>query len=225
MERFWSEYASVSLFKEDKVVLLEWKKPAHLENYRQPTLFALKLLQDNPGSNFVVDARNGFEDDARDVEWGFRYLLPEMAKTSCRFVCFIMNEVNDIEAEMDMWTLEFGKYFAVTRAEDYNGAIYSLNHYIFADVRYAIRAGEREEFIKKLLEEQIATSSRQEPGNIKYEVCVPVDSLNEVCISELWTNQAEQKRHAQTEHYGRLTELKKRYVEEVVVCSYQVVGD
>ena len=222
MKEFCSEYASVRLVEESQVVLLEWKKAAYLENYRQPTSFALQLLQDNPGTNFVIDARNGFEDDTRDVEWGFQYLLPEMSKTSCRCICFIMNQVNDIEAEMDMWTIEFGKYFGVTRAESFEQAIYSLNHYIFADVKYKIKDGKREEFINRLMEEQIMKESRQEPGNIKYEVSVPVDSLNEVCITELWTNQAEQKRHTQTEQYARLTELKKQYVEAVEICCYQV---
>lgn len=127
MTEFYSEHAEVKYIKEDKVVLLTWKKPAYLENYRMPTEFALELLRNNEGSNFIIDARNGFEDDKRDVEWGFSYLLPEMAKTSCRFVCFIMNEINDIEDEMDMWTIEFGKYFAVTKVRGYDEAKASMN--------------------------------------------------------------------------------------------------
>ncbi len=222
MKEFCSEYASVRLIEEKQIVLLEWKKAAYLEDYRQPTSFALELLRDNPGTNFVIDARNGFEDDTRDVEWGFQYLLPEMSKTSCRYICFIMNRVNDIEAEMDMWTLEFGRYFGVARAETFEQAIYSLNHYIFADVKYKIKDGKREEFISRLLEEQIVERSKQEPGNIKYEIGVPVDSPNEVCITELWVNKAEQKRHGQTKQYARLTELKKQYVESVEICNYQV---
>jgi len=222
MKVFCSEYARVRFLEENQAVFLEWKKPAYIENYRQPTEFALNLLQANPGSNLIIDARNGFEDDVRDVEWGFQYLLPEMSKTSCRFVSFIMNQVNDIEAEMEMWMLEFAKYFAVTRAEDFEQAVYSLHHYIFADVKYVIKDGKREEFINCLEQESILTKSRQEPGNIKYEVCVPVDSSNEVCITELWINQREQRMHGQTEHYARLAELKKQYVESVEICCYQV---
>ncbi|MNC52282.1 hypothetical protein D3C75_1016210 [compost metagenome] len=66
-----------------------------------------------------MDARNGFEDDPADVEWAFSALLPEMAKTNCKTVVFIMNEVNAIEDEMDMWTMEFMKYFSVQRTSDY----------------------------------------------------------------------------------------------------------
>lgn len=218
---FCSEYAEVTYVKEDNVVLLTWKKPAYLENYRNPTECALQLLRSNAGSNFIVDARNGFEDDKRDVEWGFNYLLPEMSKTSCRFVCFIMNEVNDIEGEMDMWTMEFGKYFAVTRAEDYEAAKATMSHYILANVRYTIMPGKRSEFLEKLTAAGIAEASRQEPGNISYEVSIPMDSADVICLLERWTNSHEQKRHATTKHYEVLTELKKEYVEKVDICCYK----
>ena len=61
MKEFCSEYARVRLIEEKQVVLLEWKKATYLENYRQPTSFALELLRDNPGTNFVIDARNILE--------------------------------------------------------------------------------------------------------------------------------------------------------------------
>jgi len=34
-----------------------------------------------------------------------------------------MNEVNDIEDEMDMWTKEFSKYFTVKKVTCYEDAI------------------------------------------------------------------------------------------------------
>ena len=71
----------------------------------------------------MFDARNGFEDNKADVEWGFSFLLPEMAKTDCKYVVFIMNEVEEIEEEMDMWTKEFKKYFVVKKVENYSEAI------------------------------------------------------------------------------------------------------
>lgn len=129
MENFDSDYASVIYMKADNVVLLTWKKEAHLDNYRMPTSFVLELLRKYEGSNFVVDARHGFEDDKRDVEWGFTYLLPNMSKTTCKYVCLIMNEINSIEEEMDMWTLELSKYFTVTRTTDYSSAVMILDKY------------------------------------------------------------------------------------------------
>ena len=105
---FSSEYADVQLWKNK--VLLTWKKEARLDDYRRPTTAALELMRKH-GCDLVIDARNGFEDDKADVEWGFSFLLPEMAKTGCKTVWFIMTEVNEAEIgeEMDMWTAEFLK--------------------------------------------------------------------------------------------------------------------
>lgn len=218
---FESEYAEVTYIEEDGIVLLCWKKEARLENYREPTLFALELLRKHEGSNFVVDARNGFEDDKHDVNWGFTVLLPAMAKTTCRFVCFIMNKINDIAEEMDMWTVEFGKYFAVTRAADYNHAILTMKKCIYANVRYEITEGKREEFLKQLEKIGMAENSRREPGNISYEVLLPIESQNAVCLNEMWINEHEQKKHGKTEHYRLLSELKEKYVESVHIVCYQ----
>ena len=120
---FDSEFSNVKYLAEDNIVLLTWKKFCCYEDYRNPTIFALELLKKYPNSNFVVDARNGFEDEKEDVEWGFSILLPAMSNTDCKNVVFIMNEVNEIEAEMDMWTQEFMKYFTVNKVKCYEEAV------------------------------------------------------------------------------------------------------
>ena len=112
---FDSEFSNVKYSKEDNVVLLTWKKFCSYDDYRAPTLFALELLKKHQDSNFVIDARNGFEDVKADVEWGFSVLIPAMSKTDCKIVVFIMEEVNEIEDEMDMWEKEFVKYFKVKK--------------------------------------------------------------------------------------------------------------
>ena len=119
---FDSEFSNVKYLEKENIVLLKWKKFCCYDDYRNPTTFALNLLRENPDSNFVIDARNGFEDEKADVELGFSFLLPEMAKTDCRYVIFIMNEVNEIEEEMDMWTREFMNYFVVKKVEDFSQA-------------------------------------------------------------------------------------------------------
>ncbi len=97
-----------------------------MDNYRKPTTFACDLLAKIKGSNFIVDSISGF-DDERDVRWGFSTLLSLMKKNDCKIVCFIMNSVNEIEEEMDMWTKEFRKYFDVIKASSYDKAIYKMN--------------------------------------------------------------------------------------------------
>ena len=119
---FDSEFCNVKYLEEEKIVLLIWKKFCCLDDYRKPTIFALELMKQNRNINFVIDARNGFEDIKADVEWGFSFLLPEISKTDCNYVVFIMNKINEIEEEMDMWTKEFMKYFVVKKVEDYSQA-------------------------------------------------------------------------------------------------------
>jgi hypothetical protein len=125
-KEFDTEFCNVKYMEEDKVVLLTWKKFSSFDNYRRPATFALDLLREYPGSSFIVDARNGFEDEKEDVEWGFSFLIPNMAKTGCTKVAFIMNEVSDIKEEMDMWTKEFLKYFRVDKVDSYEKAIQKL---------------------------------------------------------------------------------------------------
>jgi hypothetical protein len=116
---FDSEFCNVRYISKDNIVFLTWKKFCCYDDYRNPTMFALELLKKYPNSDFVVDARNGFEDKKEDVEWGFSVLLPAMSKTDCKNVVFIMNEVNEIEEEMDMWTKELMKYFTVKKVKCY----------------------------------------------------------------------------------------------------------
>jgi len=123
---FESQYGMVEYVKEDNVILLTWKEKCSYDDYRNATLDALSGLQKYKHSNFVVDARNGFEDEKEDVEWGFNILLPAMSKTTCKAVVFIMEAVGNIEEEMDMWTKEFMRYFEVIKVDSYVKAISAL---------------------------------------------------------------------------------------------------
>ncbi len=219
---FDSEFSNVRYIEEDNVVFLQWKKFCCFEDYRKPATFALELLRQFPASNLIVDARNGFEDTKEDVEWGFSVLLPEMAKTQCKYVVFIMNEVNDIEEEMDFWTKEFGKYFGVCRTASYEDAIKAIHTELLLHVIYKVKEGKRDEFIRKVKESGIMTASLQEPGNLCYEYYYPTDDNNSVLLVESWTNVQAQQFHCRTEHFQKLSELKNEYVEAVSIKKYNV---
>lgn len=120
---FDSQYGNVEYVESDNVILLTWKEKCSHDDYRNVTLAALNGLQKYKHSNFIVDARNGFEDEEEDVEWGFTILLPAMSKTTCHTVIFIMDTIGDIEEEMDMWTKEFRRYFEVQKVDSYTKAL------------------------------------------------------------------------------------------------------
>lgn len=222
MNEFNSEYCNVKYIEADKTVVLTWKKFACYDDYRNPTNFAWNLLNIYPGSNLIVDARNGFEDEKADVEWGFSVLIPGMAKTKCKFVCFIMNEVNEIENEMDMWTIEFGKYFTVIKASDYEDAMVKMKQLFMVNVRYHIKTGKRIEFLSKVKEQGIIQASLEEPGNNKYEYYIPIDLDEHLCLMEIWTNEQMQAAHGKTEHYQKLQALKQEYVIDVEIKKYWI---
>lgn len=222
MKELDTEYCNVKYIERDNVVFLTWKKFASGEDYRKPTTFAWELLKEFEGSKLIVDARNGFEDAKEDAEWGFSVLLPGMAQTTCKIVCFIMNEVNDIEEEIDMWTKEFGKYFAVVKASDYNDAIVKMKSFLLITVRYHIKKGKREEFYNMVKDQDVIQLSKEEPGNYIYDYYIPTDSDDDLCLMEIWTNEQSQKLHGLTDHYQRLSKLKLDYVEAVEIKKYRI---
>ncbi len=123
---FDNEFCKVKYIEKANAVLLTWKKFCNGENYRDPTNYALELLKKFKNSSFIIDARKGFEDEEEDIAWGFNVLLPNMAKTTCTYCVIIMNEENDIESEMDIWTKEFMKYFTVIRTSTVKEALEML---------------------------------------------------------------------------------------------------
>lgn len=211
-ESFNSEFCTVAYQPADNVVLLTWKKFARLQDYRIPALFAQELLQRHLYSEFVVDARSGFEDDKEDVAWGFNVLLPAMAETSCSAVAFILNEVSTIEAEMDLWTAEFAKYFAVLRATSYRQAVELLGHRLQSQVFYTVKPGTRDAFLAELKRRGVAEASRCEMGCYQYNWYLPAYTENEIYIQELWADTAAQAAHRQTPQYAALQQLKQQYV-------------
>ena len=120
---FESEFAKCEYIEKDNAVLHVWKKEAHFEDYRAPVTASLEMLREHPGSIFIVDARNGFEDVSEDVEWGFEFFLPELKKSGCRVWGFILPQVSDIEGEISLWTREIEKNFLVVRGESYEAVL------------------------------------------------------------------------------------------------------
>lgn len=216
-ESFNSEFCTVAYQPADNVVLLTWKKFARLQDYRTPTLFAQGLLLRHPYSEFVVDARSGFEDDKEDVAWGFDVLLPAMAKTSCSAVAFILNEVSPIEDEMDLWTAEFAKYFAVLRVTSYRQAVELLGRRVQAQVLYTVKPGTRDAFLAEVKRLGIAEASRCEVGCYRYDWYLPAGGQDEIYLQELWTGAFAQAAHRQTPQYAALRQLKQRYVTGVQI--------
>jgi quinol monooxygenase YgiN len=133
-----------------------------------------------------------------------------------------MQKTEDIQAEMDMWTKEFGKYFAVIKVNNYEQAVSSIHNRILVNVKYIIKPGKRDEFLKKVNEQGIVIDSKAEPGNYQYEYYKPVDSDNDLFLIEMWVSGEALAAHGNTKHYQRLQFLKKEYVTDMTIEKYNI---
>lgn len=88
----------------------------------------------------------------------------------------------------------------------------SMDAHLLVNVRYTLKPGTRDEFLKKFEEIEAAPCSRKEPGNLRYDYFCPADDADAVCLIEEWKDTEAQKIHGATPHYQKLTALKKEYV-------------
>ena len=108
-----SEFADVSYNEHLNIALVKWKKFCRGNDYRKPLLFALDIMKNNDGCNYVADTRDGFENETADTQWLFDIFLPEAVKASCNKIFFIISEDNKLKAELEEQSAELGKLFDV----------------------------------------------------------------------------------------------------------------
>lgn len=216
---FNSEFCEVNYLERENIVFLTWKKFCSLEDYREPVGYALDLIKNHKDSNFICDARNGFEDIEEDVKWDFEVFIPELSKAGCKQVVFIVDAVNPIEGEIDMFTKEFKKYFLVDKVNSLEEALKIIKHNVILNVTYAVKPGMRQNFYNEILEKGIDKASRNEEGNIKYDYYFPVEESDKILLIEIWKDKEAQKLHNQSEHFKALKEIKDKYVIETHIVT------
>lgn len=97
-----------------------------------------------------------------------------------------------------------------------------MGNEILVLVRYTVKPGLRAEFLKQADEQGVIWGSRAEKGNLKYEYSLPLESENDVILTELWTDGEAVAAHRDTPHFGKLQELKTQYIDDVVIDRYAV---
>ena len=96
-----SEYCEVSYNEQYNVVFVKWKKFCKGEDYRKPLLYALEIIRNNDGCNYVADTRNGFENDRDDTKWVAEYFMPHVANNGCKYIYFIIDKNNSLKDELE----------------------------------------------------------------------------------------------------------------------------
>ena len=92
----------------------------------------------------------------------------------------------------------------------------------FIEVHYYVKAGKRDEFYRALMESGIASASRAEAGNEKYDYFYSPDNENELLLIELWASEEAVRLHGETPHFKALGDLKKVYVADTIISRYEV---
>ena len=108
-----SEFCEVNYNEELNIVFVKWKKFCRGDDYRNALLYALDIMREHNGCQYVADTRNGFENDRADTEWVFDYFLAEAAKTSCKKIFFIIDRDNSLKEELEGQSVELRKKFDV----------------------------------------------------------------------------------------------------------------
>ena len=108
-----SEYSEVTYLEDLNVVLVKWKKFCCNDDYRKPLLYALDILINHNNCNYVVDTRDGFENEQADTQWLLNVFLPQTTKTTCKAIFFIIDEDNKLKEHLEEQSFELKKLFDV----------------------------------------------------------------------------------------------------------------
>ena len=93
-EVYLSIYCDVFYVADKNVVLVHWKKYCELEQYREPLMKALQVINAHRGCNYVADTRDGFEDNPLDTKWVAEYFMPKAKEYGCSIIYFIIDKDN-----------------------------------------------------------------------------------------------------------------------------------
>ncbi len=96
-----SEFCSVSYNERYNVVFVEWKKFCSFDDYRKPLEYALNIIKNHEGCNYVADTRNGFENISEDTQWVADYFIPKAVEFGCKEIIFIIDKNNTLKEELE----------------------------------------------------------------------------------------------------------------------------
>ena len=79
----------------------------------------------------------------------------------------------------------------------------------------------REEFLEMIMTEGIDAAARAEPGNLKYDFYIPVESGDDLLLIETYRDEAAVAAHVRQAHTARLVELKEDYVDDLILEKFE----
>ena len=95
-----SEYCDVNYNEKHNVVFVKWKKFCCNEDYRNPLMCALNIINEHK-CDYVADTRTGFENIPEDTKWVADYFMPKAVEYGCRCIYFIIDGNNSLKEELE----------------------------------------------------------------------------------------------------------------------------
>lgn len=93
-------------------------------------------------------------------------------------------------------------------------------------VNYFFKNNEdRDAFYKEALDGGIIKTSKEEPGNIRYDYYIPMDADAQIYLLEQWKDQEALDAHCNMEHFARLQKVKAKYVTQFDRVQYDEVNE
>ena len=92
------------------------------------------------------------------------------------------------------------------------------------NVTFKCRPEMREEFLEMIMTEGIDVSARAEEGNLAYDFYRPVENDDDLLLIEKYVDQDAVMAHVRQPYIARLTELREKYVADVVMEKFEGGG-
>ena len=93
---------------------------------------------------------------------------------------------------------------------------------IIVEVNYQFESGRREAFCQAVIQEGILTATREEKGNLRYELFYPAQTPDSLLLLERWEDEAALERHFATPHFQRMIALEKELSQDAQFQRFAV---
>ena len=141
--------------------------------------------------------------------------LAVTAKLKSLGMCETIPERSDVDANGLLMKLTVPK----KSVSDKNTSFERKNMVILL-VRYKCKTGCRDMFYEAIKNNYIDEMSRSENGNIRYEYAYGIVE-DELILTEIWKNENAFELHKNMDHFKRLGDIKKEFVEETEIMMFE----
>lgn len=87
------------------------------DDYRNPFVYGLKLIDEKNATVWITDTTNGFENENEDTVWLLESFMPKIIESSCDTIVFIIKEDSPLKDEINGQTKVLSEYFNVKQIE------------------------------------------------------------------------------------------------------------